>query len=337
VTGSAAHQTDQGLPGSSDVVTEETFAAQPAPLPDTTGPQDQPPAQDGEADKAQPPADEPKAPTPEPDAAAKRSDPQKRIDKLTRKLRDAEREAAYLKGRLEAWQAQGGSREAGQPAAEADPTPKLDDFESVEEFAEARADWLVRNPEARKSSAPKQPAPGAQDEPKGTQREAEPTTAAAPSEDAVKSYIAAKAKYPDLDDVLFDTDLPWTKTIADAVDDQPDSAEILYHLGKDEDELERIAALSPKQQAREVWRFAEKYRAGQPAAASPTESEPDSDAEPAPEPRAKAQPGAVVSKAAPVPTVLSGRASASVDLETLSDEEYIAHMNQQEAARRRRR
>lgn len=315
-------QTDQGLPDSSEVVTEETPASPEARLPDEpTAPQEAPnPAQDAASDKDKSPAA-----TPEPDAAARRNDPVKRIDKLTRKLRDAEREAAYLKGRLEATEGRG--RPAETPA---DDTPKLDDYDSAQEFAEALADYYQANPDKRPSRTGKQPTSAEPAGPPANQRE--PAQPGAPSETQVKSYIAAKAKFPDLDDVLFDTELPWTKTMADAVADDEDSAEILYQLGQNESEIERISRLSPMQQQREVWRFAEKYRAGLPASESRTESDTGADTTDA-EPRTNAEPRARVSKAAPVPPPLSGSGSASKDPASMDQAEYEAYMNRREKDR----
>jgi hypothetical protein len=127
--------------------------------------------------------------------------------------------------------------------------------------------------------------------------------------------------------------------MADAVSEEVDAAEMLYLLGQNPDELERIAKLPPKAQEREVWRFVDKRRAEMAAVSQTPEEKPDGTAEGKTDaaPRAKAQPGPQVSKAAPVPAAqLSGGAAMSRRLEDLSDEEYITEMNRREADSRRR-
>lgn len=326
-----ATQTDSGLPDSSEVVTEET----PAASDEVTRLPDEPTAPQEATDPAQgtkPKGDDPAKP-PETDAAARRNDPVKRIDKLTRRLRETERKLAYAEGRLSATEQARGSSAAATTVT--DDTPRLDDYDSAQDFAEALADYYQANPDKRPSrGSGKQPTSGEPAAPTANQREPAPE-AGAPSEVQVKSYIAAKAKFSDLDDVLLDSSLPWTKFMADAVAEDEDSAEILYQLGQNEAELERISKLSPKQQEHEVWRFAETYRAGRsPAADSPAQPDTDAD-DPDAEPRATEQPGARVSKAAPVPPPIGGSGSASRNPADLPQGEYEAVMNARDKARRR--
>ncbi|MGQ0835732.1 MAG: hypothetical protein ACT4O5_12600 [Gammaproteobacteria bacterium] len=323
----------------SGVVTEETFADHNAPLPDQTTatpaaktpvqekPKGDAPASGGDPDSAS-------------DAPAKRRDPQKRIDQLTRRLRDAERREAYERGRREALE----QHVAPKGEAQDDPKPKAEDFATTEEFADSLADWKIRHKEPAK--------PSGKQEPKGSTEP--PREQPAAPESARKSYETAKAKYPDIDDVLFDPDIPWTRHMADAVIEEENSAEILYHLGQDEAEIERISKLSPKQQEREVWRFAEKLNAKLAAASGPGK-EPDKDAESdtdtdtddtesgedgeVKEPRARQQPRAQVSKAAPVPSTLSGSGGGpKKSLEQLAETDFDAfdaEMSKREKARRR--
>lgn len=342
MTDSTQDEGKDGFSESVSVTEEEVGVASRDALPDTEGlsdPAEQPSQQKEAEEKSD--ATDAAAPDPakdrglEPDASTRRSNPEKRINTLTRRLTEAEREKAYLRGRLEALE----SRPAGQaveaPAEGADDgRPKIDDYDTAEDFADALADWKVEHPEARK---PKDAA--------ATPADKEPPARAAgdqprkPTEAEVTSYLAAAAKYDDLDDVLFDPSLPWTKHMADAVSEEADAAELLYLLGQNPDELDRISKLSPKAQEREVWRFVDKKRAETAAASQTPADKPDGTAEAKPDaaPRAKAQPGPQVSKAAPVPAAqLSGGAAVSRRLEDLSDEEYIVEMNRREAERRRR-
>lgn len=329
----------------SGVITEEVYAAPDAAMPDqiTATPAAKTP--DQEKPKGDAPASGEAPGTSANDATAKRRDPQKRIDQLTRRLREAERREAYERGRREALE-QVSTRSAGAAAQEA-PKPKAEDFATTEEFAESLADWKLRQKEQPSAQRKSEPKAGSEETPREAPR--------APTESERKSYESAKAKYPDLDDVLFDADLPWTRHMADAVSEEPNAAEILYHLGQDEAELERIAKLSPKQQEREVWRFAEKLNAKLAESSTPgdpdkdagskadTETDDDTDAGDdggaGDEPRARQQPRAQVSKAAPVPSTLSGRGGApSKSLEVLAETDFDAfdaEMTKREKARRR--
>lgn len=331
--GSPAPQPDQGLPDSPDVVTEEPTESQDSRLPDEPQAETPAPAQP----KAPAPAE--KAATTEDDAAKddgpKGTAAQRRIDRLTRQRRDAEREAAYERGRREGLEA-ALARTQQAPATPAATRPKLDDFDSADDYADALADWKIQQKSAEDSKA-SPPPKGETATPREPAQAPKPAPGEGPSETAVKAYAAAKAKFPDLDEVLLDASIPFTKAMADALADDEDSAEVLYQLGQDPDEVERISKLEPLKQAREVWRFAEKYRAGtasQPA--TPAQPDPDGEDD-GEEPRATEQPRAQVSKAGPVPPKLSGssRGASSKSLEDLPQGEYERVRNEQERKRAR--
>jgi hypothetical protein len=336
---------DKGVAESVTVTEEETGDSTRAPLPDTeatpaaTQEQGQEKATDPTADSkaagkdTEEPASGDSAEL-EPDAGARRGkSPQMRINTLTRRLRESETEAAYLRGRLEALEGKGKPEPTGGTEAETDDgRPKIDDFDTAEEFADALADWKLEHRE-------RQPAGK---EPNGSQASTPRDVGAArqPTPAEVESYKAAAAKYEDLEEVLFDPELPWTKHMADAVSEEQDAAEMLYLLGKNPAELERISRLSPKAQEREVWRFVDRTRAERAAAGNTPGGNPAGRADGSADatPRAKAQPGSQVSRAAPVPgTSLSGSSAAvSRRLEDMTDEEYVEEMNRREAARMRR-
>lgn len=262
------------------------------------------------------------------DAPRRRNDPQKSIRRLTRQRSDAEREAAYWRGRAEAAEQQRGTAEAPQP----DPKPKLEDYDSAEDYAEALADWKLEEKAKEGPPASESQEPGNQPEPRDGTPSRKPTDA------EVASFTAAKLKYDDLEDVLFDTSIPWTSHMADAVSDMDNAAEVLYRLGQDDAEVARISKLAPRSQEREVWRFAEKLNA-ELAESDPAEGGDDEGGE-ATGQRANehATDGKKpqVSKAGPVPSRVSGRATSTKSIEDMSEAEYIAHMDQREAERRRR-
>lgn len=60
------------------------------------------------------------------------------------------------------------------------------------------------------------------------------------------------SKYDDFDEVINDSDAPYTNTMRDTALIIPNAAETLYHLGKDRAKLEKIASLDPIDQAKEV-------------------------------------------------------------------------------------
>lgn len=70
-------------------------------------------------------------------------------------------------------------------------------------------------------------------------------------------------KYDDFDDVVRSQDAPFTPAMRDAalfLDNAPD---VLYKLGKNKEELKRIAALHPLDQAREMVKLSHALMAGQ--------------------------------------------------------------------------
>jgi len=60
------------------------------------------------------------------------------------------------------------------------------------------------------------------------------------------------AKYDDFDDVVYDESAPFTVPIAQAALELPNTADVLYSLGKDRKELSRITNLRPIDMKREL-------------------------------------------------------------------------------------
>lgn len=63
---------------------------------------------------------------------------------------------------------------------------------------------------------------------------------------------SAADKYDDFDDVVRSEDAPYTNQMRDMALLLPNSADVLYKLGKNREELKRIANLHPLEQAREM-------------------------------------------------------------------------------------
>ena len=339
--GESESQGVDALPATEEIVvtSDAPQAGQPAPDSTTPDPEGKPARAEAKATASEPPA---KQDTDEEDkdkrattsasdaAAAKReadSPAKKRIDTLTAKLRDAERLAAYERGRREELERQAAAQ---QPKpADPDPKPKLDDFESADEYADKLADWKLRQKEAAKATGA-EPTKGKQP---ATQDKA--PDGAADLHPISKTYAAAKARHDDLDDVIADPTRPFTKVMADTLADDPNALEVLYRLGQDVDELTRVSKLPPHEQRRHVTRLAETVEAELQA-----ESEPQP--EPAGKPAAPAKAGAQapdltkVPAAPAAPSPISGRAVADRDLASLSDAEYVETMNAKEVERRKR-
>lgn len=66
----------------------------------------------------------------------------------------------------------------------------------------------------------------------------------------------ASEKYDDFDDVVRDKDAPFTEHMRDAALLLPNAGDVLYKLGKNRDELSRIAKLHPLDQAKEMIKLA---------------------------------------------------------------------------------
>lgn len=65
-------------------------------------------------------------------------------------------------------------------------------------------------------------------------------------------FDRASEKYEDFDDVVRESDAPFTDAVRDALLLVENPAEVAYRLGKNKSELERISRLHPLDQAREV-------------------------------------------------------------------------------------
>ena len=170
---------------------------------------------------------------------------QARIDELTRARHEAEREAAFWRGRA------GGQDGQAQPSAAptAAPTkPTPGQFEDYGEYIEALTDWTTNQAlsarEAEREAAQKQQA--------AVQTWAERQT-------------AARAALPDYDQVVGGADIPVARHVAEVLLDSDQGPALAYHLAKNPDVAARLNGLSPVASAREIGRI----EAGLSAQASP--------------------------------------------------------------------
>lgn len=159
---------------------------------------------------------------------------QKRIDEVTAKKYEAEREAAYWRGVAEA---------THQPKPQAQPEAVPDRWEDPEGYDK----WLIT-----------QAKQAARDEFK---RETLTTT----YEGRVTKLRESK---PDYDSVVNNPSLPITPMMADVIRESDVGPEVAYHLGTNPQEAARIASLPHHRQAAELGKL--EVRLSQPAPKAPT-------------------------------------------------------------------
>ena len=154
---------------------------------------------------------------------------QKRINRLTREKRE-------LESRLTALEQQ----RAPQPAAKE--APKRDDFESYEDYLEAKAEHVAESKVAERLE--KQQQESAAKEAQTTQTELLDSW-----EDKKDD---ARERYVDFDDVMEGSDTPITPHMSQALLESDIGADIAYHLANNDDDVARISRLSPPRQMIEI-------------------------------------------------------------------------------------
>lgn len=189
------------------VAAPDEHAAQPgeAVTPSESAPEQTPAtASAGDGDNA--PADTPK----------RKHWAHERIDELTRKMRDAQRDAEFWKQRASA------------------PAPSQDDYPDYDDYAAAKTAHLVRSQDAAVRA----------DE---AERLAVETFSAREE--------MARERFPDYDAVARQAGLPITPAMASVIFESEIGPEIAYHLGKNPGEARSIAMMSPERQAVAIGRL----------------------------------------------------------------------------------
>ena len=165
---------------------------------------------------------------------------QKRIDRLTQ-------EKYRLRAELDFFRSQ--QPQQAQPAQQAQQpsqAPKLEQYNSIEEYLDALADHkasqkfdhLAKEREAKESQTRQQ------------------QEAAKLHESYTKQTEQARQAYGDFDDVVQDPDLPISQAMAEAIMRSTNGADVAYYLGKNPDQAARIASLDPFSAAVEIGRIA---------------------------------------------------------------------------------
>lgn len=148
--------------------------------------------------------------------------------------------------------ATGKVQEVGPQLADTKPdgSPK---YESYEDWVDARAEWKAEQKFASIKTA----------EAEAKVKEAKATEEKERADNWHKRIAEATTRHADFKDVALNPDLPVPEgsVIDGFILDSPHGAEILYQFGSNPDELQRISALSPYDQAREFVKM-EMYLSG---------------------------------------------------------------------------
>ena len=174
---------------------------------------------------------------------------QDRIGKLTRvnadQARTIEQQRQQLDRALEAL-AKAGGASAASPAVQQEPkseAPKREDFETYEDFIDARAAYQSEQ-SARKVLAERDEK--ATRDAQAAQQKAEQTS----FETALAQRMAkGQEKYADFAQVAQAENVPITKTMAEVIAASDAGEDVAYFLGRNLDEANRIAQLAPTLQA----------------------------------------------------------------------------------------
>lgn len=165
----------------------------------------------------------------------KKTGVQKRIDELTRKAHEAEREAAF-------WREQATKQSASSTDA---PKPTRDAFGSDDEYFEALADWKA---EQKVSEFRKQQQAEALNK-------AEQTQTATRFELYQERVSTALEAMPDYHEVVGGSDVPAEAHVLEAILDSEQGPQLAYHLAKHPDVAQRLNEMTPVQAAREIGRL----------------------------------------------------------------------------------
>lgn len=273
---------------------QETNSTTETPVsPAATDPAAAPVNADASADPSAP------ASTDRDDKGRFRNPVQPRIDELTRKAREQERETAYWRGRAEAREAK--EAEAREAKAAEKPTPEK--FGTYDEYVEALTDWkadekIKANNETQKQESAKE------------------RTARERTERWTERSNAARATHTDFDEVLnAASDVKLADFVCDALDESDKSAELLYRIAQDPSIADRLNAMTPRQAALELGRMEAKLLAPV-SAENPDPDEVPVDPKPAPPARK------TTSAPPPVRPIAKGNSTA-VDLSKLRGDDYV--------------
>jgi hypothetical protein len=213
---------------------------------------------------------------------------QKRIDRLTR-------ERYRLQGELEAMRRQHPKQETQQPTSAAG-SPKPEQFQSYEDYLEAKAEWKAEQKVAEVLNRQQE----------STKRQTAQAEHDKLQQSWEKSVDEAIGVYDDFEEVALAPDVPISDAMSKAILRSGKSADVAYYLGKNREEAAKIASMDPLSAAIAIGRI--EATLARPAAKKTTSAPP------------------------PISTV-GARASVSKDPDKMSVNEWLKWRNEQIKAR----
>lgn len=175
----------------------------------------------------------------------KRNGFKRRIDKLTTRLTDREREIEYWKA--QALKSQSPKQDVEterrtESKADVQGRPNPDHFDSHDDFVEALTDWKLEQRERERETK---------------QRETQLKTEHQQQVDSHTARLKTFAKnHKDFEDVLSDVDdIPMSVTVQQVILSSDNGPELMYELAKNPDEYARICKLPAIAAARELGKF----------------------------------------------------------------------------------
>ncbi|MHB8483955.1 MAG: hypothetical protein ACYDBV_14755, partial [Nitrospiria bacterium] len=168
----------------------------------------------------------------EPEKPKKKGGFQKRIDKLTGRLTAAEQEREYWRSEALRVQQTKATEKPPETALKQDLSkrPKAEDYKTADEYQEALTDWKVDQRLASERQKARDEAV-----------KSEFQTKVQKHNERIKALAPTKDDWSDVEQVFRTT--PLSITVQEAILDSDDSAALVYELGKDSKELERICKL----------------------------------------------------------------------------------------------
>lgn len=148
--------------------------------------------------------------------------------------------------------------EPEKPKPQESAEPKRDQFDSYEEFVEARAEWRADKAVDKRFKEREQ-----------KETETRTRTEHQKASEAFKSKVSEQAKgiedFQDvIDEATAEENHPFSRIGAEVIASADNPAKVLYHLAKNREEAERIASLNMVSQAREIWKLEAKLASEPP-------------------------------------------------------------------------
>ncbi len=175
---------------------------------------------------------------------------QKRIRQLTRERDKANQALAQREAELAAFARMAEQQNQAKPAPAAQPSedapPKQEDFDDYAKYVAALAAHASQEQVKKLLKEQSEAAAKAQEQTKAQQAESQKVEA------VHAMFDKGREAYDDFDEVAADDGLPISRPMADAISEGENGHAVLYHLGKNPDEAQRIYSLSPIAQIREV-------------------------------------------------------------------------------------